>query len=226
VSRGAPDHTTGSAATPALVGVLATYAMAYLAFLVVSISLFDANTPLDDRILSPVFVSGTVLVLWSVQTAACRRPRLAAIPLAGLSLVAATHVWQGGRIAAASYDGGWGFSSLAWRHSPMIDTLRALPETVPVYSNVPEVVYLQTGRPARALPRPWLPMNREPNPGYASEVAALVTGLAERPSVVAIFADLREGPTSRLQADLRADPTIREHWRVADGVVLCAVCPE
>jgi hypothetical protein len=52
----------GNTAVPGLLKLLLLFVILYPLFLAFSISFIDANTPLDERILSPLYVAGAVLV--------------------------------------------------------------------------------------------------------------------------------------------------------------------
>ena len=215
---------------PALVKVLALFVASYAAFLAFSISFFDANTPLDNRILSPVYVAGIVLSLWLFQglcLALSARRALVAAAVAGLVAFMGAIVVQGTRLVAASHAGGWGLSATSWQASPTLDRVRRLPETVLIYSNVPELIYLHTGRTATAIPRPLSAMNRQPNPDFGPQMGALEHTLTSEPSVVVYFTGLSRGARGGNERDLMADLSLRVRDQLADGLVLCAAaCPE
>jgi hypothetical protein len=136
-------------------------------------------------------------------------------------------VVAGARLAAASHQRGWGFSSAAWQASPTLDRVRRLPEPVQVFSNVPELIYLHTGRQAEALPKRWLPMDRRPNPDFPAQMAAVERSLASESAVVVLFTGLRGAPGVLGERDLVDDLPVRVREQQPDGVVLCGVaCPE
>lgn len=216
---------------PIVVRSLVLFALTYLGFLAVSISFVDANTPLDDRILSPVYIAAVVVAVWLAQELLEKtemRPRYTRL-LAVVGLVAflGVQLVQGVRLAAASYAGGWGFSSRSWQASPTIDRVSSLPANILIFSNAPELVYLHTSRDAQALPRRWAPMNRQPNPNYPAQMASVEHTLSREAAVVVLFTGLRgEAATSGEQA-LASDLHLRIWSRQPDGVILCAaVCPE
>ena len=129
-------------------------------------------------------------------------------------------------MVAASHERGWGFSAPSWRASPTLERLRTLPEGVAIYSNVPELIYLHSGRLASPIPRPWSPMNRKANPEYGPQMAALERTLAEDPSVVVYFTSLTRGPRAGNERELMAELSLRVRDQLADGLLLCAAaCP-
>lgn len=207
---------------PMLIRVLVLFVAVYAAFLIASISLVDANTPLDDRILLPVFVTGVIIVLYvlgrSWPMVKERRPLMYACVTAVVVFMGA-HLTRGMQVAAASYESGWGFSSLEWRHSPTLSRLGEVPAGVSVYSNAPEIVYLHTGRPAKLLPRKWLPMNERPNPQYDAQLAAVSQELASG-GVVVYFRHVAQTKSLPTEAELVQRLALRRLADEPDGLVL------
>jgi 4-amino-4-deoxy-L-arabinose transferase-like glycosyltransferase len=148
--------------------VLALNVLFYLAFLWASISLFDNSTPLDYRILFPIFpfcMASSALVLGRTSLI----PRMARMVLA-LSLIAI--------ICAGSY-AGW----LHWRHSraegnylssrgfqemPVLQLLRSVPAGLVVATNGPELFEIYLRRDALMLPEKFSPTSRLAQTDYRS----------------------------------------------------------
>jgi hypothetical protein len=168
VRRGRPERPVAS-----FIKLLVLWIPLYLAFLAASISLLDASTPLDDRILAPLYVATIFLALYAVGELLplVAHPRRWQAGLAALLLL----LVGGSAIKGASWvnDGyrqGIGFSSLAWQRSPLIQQVRLAPPETVIYSNVPEAIYLHADRRALPLPRPMNATTQQPNPGYAAEL--------------------------------------------------------
>lgn len=164
----------------ALPRTLALFALAYLLLLLASICFFDAATPLNGRILSPVLVAMLVLALAGVRA----RIRSGQSPIlkilaASLALIFSlgyareSSQWARERAAV----GGTGFASLAWRRSETVRRVAALPASSRIYSNARDAVLLLTGRSTRWLPAPVDAETRQPRPSYAAELEAIRTGL-------------------------------------------------
>ena len=173
---------TARAAAAAMPRILVLFVFAYLIFLVVSISFLDAQTPLNRRILSPVFVATLVLGLCGVR--ATIRPGRGSVPAILAALLALiftfayardTSQWVRDRAAT----GGVGFGSLAWRQSETMRRVMELPADARVYSNARDAIYILTGRVTRWIPA-WVDAEtREPRPGYApllEEIRAALRG--------------------------------------------------
>jgi 4-amino-4-deoxy-L-arabinose transferase-like glycosyltransferase len=169
-----------SRAAGALPRSLALFVLCYLALLLASICFFDAATPLNGRILSPVLVATLVLALAAVRArvASAQRP-LAVLLAAGLALIFSfgyareTIPWARERAAL----GGAGFASLAWQGSETVRRVAELPSSSRVYSNARDAILLLTGRPTWWLPAPIDAETRLPRPAYPAELEAIRTAL-------------------------------------------------
>jgi hypothetical protein len=212
---------------PALIRVLALFVLTYTAFLVISISFLDANTPLDDRILLPVLAALLILALfivdrlWPLGRGASM---VAYASLVLMILLAGGHGLKAAEVAATGYEQGWGFSSVAWQRSPALSQIAHLAPQTPIFSNAPEIVYLHTGRQARGLPRTRFLMNQQPNREFATQIDAVAREIRESCGVVVYLRNLaqqaaaREAETrDRLSLDVLADESDGVLW----GVTAC-----
>ncbi|MCC6189292.1 MAG: hypothetical protein IT318_09670 [Anaerolineales bacterium] len=208
------------AAWPALIWQLILFSVVYVIFLAGSISLVDANTPLDDRILSPLYPAGAVVAAW-LAGAAWPSARRARWPAAGLLALAAAFVAlsavRSAGWLAAGYEQGIGFNRRAWQASPSLMKVQALPEGSVLYSNAPEAIYLHTGRGAYQIPRQFSPVSQTMNGDYAAELAEMRRRLGEGGFVV-YFAGVRSssGPS---EAELVETLALQVTARTADGTL-------
>jgi len=139
------------AATPGLVVASAVFMVIYTAFLVVSISIADADTPLDGRILSMLVVPGVfvavyllAVVLWE-QGSRRARGWLAAAACGFLLLQGVATLRE---IAYRNVGVIWS----PGRPSPTLDALCALPGDAVIYSNDPYAIYMAVRRKTETLP--------------------------------------------------------------------------
>jgi len=175
-------------AAAAMPRILLIFASVYLVLLLVSISFFDAQTPLGGRMFAPVLVASLVLALCGVRagTRAWRSPAPALLAallalIFTLSYARDTSQWVRERAAI----GAEGFGSLAWGRSETMRRVRELPANAIVYSNARDAIYILTGRATRWMPA-WVDAeSRQPRPAYAPDLAAIRAALrAERASLV------------------------------------------
>ncbi len=205
--------------------VLALFVATYAAFLATSISLLDANTELDDRILMPAFVAVVPVLCWLADRAwpvlQRVRPALMALVVAAAAFCGVT-VQAGVGLAAAGRENGWGFSSRAWAESPTIDAIEALPAGTVVYSNAPEIVYLHTGRAAEALPRKIFLMNGRRNGQFAGQLADTGDRLSRTCGVIAYFRTLTDQKSVPTEAELQSRLSLGVRAEGRDGALLSA----
>lgn len=188
-------HRTFRNESQLLKGLLSTFVLIYPLFLFVSISLFDANTPLDDRILSPLLVAFWILIASSIS-------QITPISITGKSIYAifvlllatAFSISSLGSQAIVLYEGyqnGLGFSHNRWRNSAVINQINNLQTDTIVYTNSPEGVYLLTGRPAKPLPRKTDLTRQIINPEFEINMKNLQQEIFEEKAVIAYFYSIR-----------------------------------
>ena len=170
--------------------LLGLFMAAYIALLVVSISFFDAHTPLDIRLLCPLHLSAVVLAILGVDKLLryFRKPRIPAVVL-GLVLAAVL-----AREARQSYSRNFaerkdaeGFSARPWRQSRVIERVAKLPPQTPIYSNWPEAIYLVSGRTTCVVPFKADPYTRADRPELDAELKALAYSLRADDGVLVWF---------------------------------------
>lgn len=167
---GLPPAVTASAWSTAVYG----------AFLLLSISFVDANVPLDQRTLAPLFALLSVPAIFALYAGYTKTKRHL---LRALSLAVAAVFIAGGWSASypqlrASRAAGIGFHNVRWHNSGILRALRASPAAGPIYSNLPDGIAYWTGREAKRLPVRDSKMTRRPEPGYALEMERLRRDLA------------------------------------------------
>ncbi len=192
----------------ALVIILALFIWLYLVFLVVSISLFDASTPLNDRILSVIFLAELLLLpaglawLWKVTGGKLVFARALVIVLcAGLIL---TTVQDGLRTAAQLSRDGQGFAQQGWRESRAIQDVKSMSPVI-IYSNKPTAIYLLTGKSAYITPTKIDAVTLKTRPEYVSDLEQMKAQIRRGEAVLVLFG-LRDS-TDPEERDLLSDLT-------------------
>jgi hypothetical protein len=159
---------------------------------------------LDQRILAPVWLLSTLLLLEVVDGLYQRsRPAVAKLAAAMLILWTGFYLVRGTIRALELQVDGVGFASRAWRTSPLINAMSLLPGDTPVYTNEVEGVYLLAGRRVYRLPTGCLPFDAlvvfEPGtecrtPEYLTWVANMDRALERDRAVLAVFNTYRDFP--------------------------------
>jgi len=166
--------------------------LAYLSLLVISISFFDASTPLDDRILSPVY-AWLVLMLFTFVGKEMARGGKSLFRMFSLSLVVFLSVWLGYRgirtvRESAKYPAG--FAGQTWQDSPVVDYVRHLDAGTLLYSNEIDGLYLLTGRMAYLIPVQWDPVSLQEREDYPERLETMRNRLMENEGALVLFSTL------------------------------------
>jgi hypothetical protein len=192
-------------ALPIMVKLLLVFSLTYLAFLAFSISFIDANTPLDSRILSPLHISGVILVLYLVKEFLARSPNSlglkASLIIAGVFLLA-SNAWTGLALIRDGYEHGIGFNNLSWSRSELLSEAEKLPDEVVIYTNAPEAVYFFFDRAALSIPRKIESTSRQPNPNYLADLADMRSVVEDGQGVILYFSSLNR-PTLVSEEELK-----------------------
>jgi hypothetical protein len=193
--------------------VLALFAAAYLLALLADRWLFEVTGRLDARFLLPVHVVAIVLALRALA-----RPDgdLSKVASAGLSLVVGLQLAAG---ASWLYDA-WtdpavrpgGFTSPAWEDSAVLEHVRALPPSAPVFTNQADALWFHTRREAEPLPEKSEFLTGRPNRDYEAELDAMRARLGREGVIVYFTASPSRRvflPTaSELASRLRLEPVM------------------
>jgi hypothetical protein len=177
------------------------FALLYLASLAFSVTFFDASTPFDDRILSPLYVVFLLLILLAVhQTLSERRAwtALAVILLVVLAVVQAPGAW---RQMTTLREEGIGFTSRVWRESETIAWLDSLPREATIYSNEKAAINFLTPQRAYAIPEKTDPVKAEVRDYYEESMRTMRERLSAADAYLVVF------HADRLRAGM---PTLEE----------------
>lgn len=160
------------------------YIFGYLASIISSMTWFDASTKFQLRILSPIYVSLLIMLvyfgywLWQKQKAVTI---FLSLVIFSLSLSGFTDT------LAQLRKGGQGYASFRWFDSEAMDFLSALPEDTRIYSNQVGPVYLFTGRPGYVLPDLIDPVTGLPRGRYEESIELLQADVLSGEAALALF---------------------------------------
>ena len=164
------------------------YIFGYMASIISSMLLFDASTKFKLRILSPVYVSLLILLLyigswlWQKRTIFWR-----SLVVVIALLVFTISIYATSNTVTMLHKGGLGYASFQWYDSEAMTFLRSLPKDTRVYTNQPGPVYLYADRPSYVLPDLLDPVTDLPREGYAEGVIALHNDVLSGNAVLALF---------------------------------------
>ena len=123
------------------------YIFGYMGSLLVSLTLFDAAPPLNDRILSPVYVAILMIFVYFLHQTFSQGKMVGKFIASGVVIFfVATFMFSQISMVDELKQTPTGFASWRWRESIVMETIRELPEDVAIYTNQPPAVYFWTGR--------------------------------------------------------------------------------
>ena len=166
------------------------YIFSYMGSLLVSLTLFDAATPLNDRILSPVYLAVLIMLVYFIHKLFQQGKigsRVLSIGFAlfflGASLIAQIRTVEELQKTAM------GFASWRWQESTVMAAIRKLPEEMAIYTNQPPAVYFWTNR------SPYRLWDEQPDTVSAGDAVLVIFSPPESdsPEFQAWFAVMTEG---------------------------------
>ena len=168
--------------------MLALVSLCYVTFLFAALTLVDAQSTPDQRLLLPALPPLAILVVAMLSDArrvpSLRAPAMAMIAAVSFAAASSVAIW-----VVHTRHSGLGYNSTYWRTSALIAAIRQLgPETI-VYSNHPGAIFFQTGRETPGIPRLANPNTRQPNANWPSQMAAICERAAHQRIVYAHFSD-------------------------------------
>ncbi len=175
------------AARSALARILLLYVAVYGGILTLSMSLADAQTEFDARLLAPLLAVAIMLgVVWLVWP----RSQVRGVRLATAAILALVFVAELSRVVPwtrSARSEGIGLRRLAGSDSALVAATSRLPDSARVYSNRPYFLRVQTSRLVPGLPRERNPNSLLPNPRYAEQLRAMCDSAALRETYVVWF---------------------------------------
>ena len=177
---------------PALCLLFSTF---YLLFLFVSLSFFDASTPVDARLLSPILVILTVGGFPAILSMArlLKKPLLWWFFLLFTVLSILIKTPDAIQSAQSIRDKGLGYTSIQWQKSPTIAFVKSHPYKVKIYSNGPDVIAFLTDNQSLSLPKQKFPTSLVANPGYTEEINAMCKDILEKGALLVYFNPIGRG---------------------------------
>ena len=170
--------------------LLVYFVAVYLVFLFVSISFFDAHIPLENRMLSPLWISlfmVSVYFLWMVYKLIkkSRFPQIIFVVL--ISAYVAMNVARTLKLCIQLHSEGQGYNSKIWKESRLLKLLESSFADKDIYSNAPEAVYFLLERPAAMLPCKQNPMSLLPDQQYIEKYKEMLSDVFSGKSIIVYF---------------------------------------
>lgn len=128
---------------------VALFISAYLASITASMTMFDAATKFQIRILAPVYVGLFILL---INAGVWLRGKNRAVVIVLTFIFLGFAVYKQSVTITQWQKSGLGYASFKWYDSEAMAYLRSLPDDIKIYTNEPGAVYLYVKRGAAVLP--------------------------------------------------------------------------
>lgn len=167
--------------------ILMIYNVIYIFFLVISISFFDAHTPMDYRILLPFLLVMAVVIVGVFKSLS--------------EIMSERSIWYGclfflffsftiNAIPAIStainmHHNGNGYTARYWRESAALAYLSSLPKSVKIYSNGPDIIHFLVRREAIMVPVKIFTGTRQENKNYGEQIKKVIQECEKEDSLIA-----------------------------------------
>jgi hypothetical protein len=174
----------------ALAFTQALHIIVYLGFLVISISFFDASTPLNDRILSVIYIPEMILfssaMAWLWDRSKGRMFILRWALAAFCLLLVAFSIKDGYTAVSQLGREGQGFAHRGISDSPAIEAISEMPPTV-IYSNKPGAIFLLTGKAAYVTPSPMDPVTGQTRSNFNDDLIQMQQRVRDGKAILVLF---------------------------------------
>lgn len=168
--------------------ILSGHLLSYALVILLTVFFIDRLTPLNDRLLSPIYLIGLLLIVKSAQTWWENNPskpfKIAALAVA--LLVIAIHGYRGVQEVRTIHREGLGLATRQWATSPTLRHIRGLP-TVPIFTNDIPAIYFYTQRNAAFIPIRINPADARPRQDYIEQLEAMRTAMREKGAILVIL---------------------------------------
>ena len=203
VSKGLKKFFNPATETPEILSFISTlYIFGYLASILSSMTLFDASTKFQLRIVAPMYVSLLIMLiylgwwLWRKYVTSLRITNYASVrgfPVGRITFYAfiffvfPTSILNFTDTLAQLRKGGQGYASFQWFDSDGMKFLQTLPSETRIYSNETAPVYLYTDHPGYVLPDLVDPVTGLPRGNTDEGIAALQADVLSGEAALALF---------------------------------------
>ena len=139
----------------------------YIIFILISISFFDAYTPIDERIFLPCYIA-----LWAAifSLLGTNLKPVLLITLISVTVIGASNTLSTSKQVSTSIENGIGFLSRGNNNLPILDSVQKYAGSRKIYSNATDFLFLHRGINAIQLPRVYSPVSLKPNPEFQEKL--------------------------------------------------------
>lgn len=206
------DHTTPL--------ICISFIVFYLIFLVTSISLYAADTPLDERILSPVLVVFIWMVLLTGHSLIISRDqhKVRLVLMAVFAVWATFNFSNGLSYVKLYHQNGLEYTSKQWKEAAIMREAMRRPRGEPIYSNHPGAIYAITGRLSSAIPSIYNVHTLSENASLIEELTIMKRHMEQKDAVLVWF-DLFHWPSQPTIKQLKSYLPLHVVVIAGDGAI-------
>jgi hypothetical protein len=176
------------------ISILLLFEVVYLILLLVSLTFFDASTRLNDRILSPIYLTGIIFVfvlIWNGLTIEGQKAGKILVTLV-IVIFISFNLWQSADLLKEMRVVGKGFTGREWVNSETIALVRQLPSGTLLFSNEAFPINFLTGRLVNWIPENYDPVKGEENPLYLERLKEMKFDILESRGALVLFDSIEE----------------------------------
>ena len=165
------------------------FSVVYLLFLFISISFFDAATPVDTRLLLPIFVTlivGAFSSIWNVSQM-LKKPMVWWCFILFVAVSISIKTPEAIHSMADIQKNGSGYTSRQWQDSESIAFIKLIGRDVKIYTNGADVLDFLTGKQSQSIPAKMSSGTRDVNPRYIEEVDVMCKDITENRAMLVYF---------------------------------------
>jgi len=195
--------------------------LSYTLFLFLSISFFDASTPVNNRLLSPILailILAFFSTMWTIsQTFQKPFARWSLFLLIILSISLKTPEAIHSAVTIAK--GGLGYTARRWQESKTIAFTRSLIHNVDIYSNGADVIRFLTEKSAQPIPKKTDPVTMVNNFNFDEEMRIMCKNIVENNALLVYFDNIiwRWYFPSQTEIETTCHPPVLQQLK--DGIV-------
>jgi len=193
----------------------------YLLFLFISISFLDAGTPVNTRILSPIFVIlivGIFSAMWAISQI-LKEPVVWWGFLLLIALSISIKTPEAIQAALAIQKNGLGYTARQWQESESIAFVRSLANNVNIYSNGPSVLGFLTEKQIQSIPRKMSSNTRIENFYYDEELESMCKDISKNRALLVYLNQITWRWYFPSQEEIKSTCYLPVLRRFADGTV-------
>lgn len=166
--------------------ICSIFIFTYLPFLLISISLFDAHTPLSSRILFPIYLLFFIaLGALSFRAYTTRRIQLAGYLLFFLLLILSyAQLERQQQYLLFAKTNGIGFADKIWTESETLHWVEQLPPDCIIYTNAPDAITIIAHRSSKMVPVLISPLDRNTNTHFPRDIKKMKSEISEHNGVI------------------------------------------